>query len=133
MSTQTKATATKYIGDLHHEHMMWLNNLQFRKEEIGILEHRMEDIVRRNNGTDVLAELEHFQNQYIRQREVIDVLRHDIKQHENMLEKEAKDHPIAIDHKHFADHTDLRDRMETFDKLYMELKGEFHRWVAKWM
>ena len=42
-----------------------------------------------------MAELEHFQNQYIRQREVIDVLRHDIKQHENFLEKEAKEHPIG--------------------------------------
>jgi hypothetical protein len=133
MTTATQPKAHKYIGDLHHEHMMWLNTLQFRKEEISILERRMEDIVRRNNQQEVMAELEHFQNQYIRQREVIDELRHDVKQHENELEKEAKDHPVAIDHRHFADHTELRDRMEMFEKLYMELKDDFYRWVSKWM
>gem|GEM_PF-5552874 len=25
MNTTTKAQIAKYIGDLHHEHMMWLN------------------------------------------------------------------------------------------------------------
>jgi hypothetical protein len=133
MSTATKAPAHKYIGDLHHEHMMWLNTLQFRKEETAILERRMEEIVRRNNQPDVMAELEHFQNQFIRQHEVIDELRHDVKAHENELEKEAMDHPVAIDHRHFADHDGLRDRMEIFEKIYMELKNEFYRWASKWM
>lgn len=133
MSTATKNSTHRYIGDLHHEHMMWLNNLQFRKEEIAILERRMEDVVQRNNQPEVMAQLEHFQNQYIRQREVIDELRHDIKQHENFLEKEAKDKPIAVDHRHFEDHTQLRERMEVFEKLYMELKHDFYRWVGQWM
>lgn len=133
MTTATKPSPTRYLGDLHHEHMIWLNNLQFRKEEIGILERRMEEVVTRNNQPEVMAQLEHFQNQYIRQREVIDELRHDIKQHENFLEKEAKDKPVAIDRRHFEDHTELRDRMETFEKLYMELKHDFYRWVGQWM
>ncbi|MBX2980181.1 MAG: hypothetical protein KF905_12860 [Flavobacteriales bacterium] len=133
MSTSTKASKAVYIDDLHHDHMMWLNVLRFCKDEIGIFERRMEDVVRRNNAPEVMAELEHFQNQYIREREVIDELKHDIKQHENMLEKEAIAHPIAIDHRHFTDHTELRERMATFEKLYGELKQEFMRWVGRWM
>ena len=122
-----------HIGDLHSDHTMWVNTLDFCKQEIGIFEHRMEEIAKRNTGKEVMAELEHFQNQYIRQREVIDVLRHDIKQHENFLEKESVEHPTAIDHRSFGDHTELRNQMETFEKLYHELKNEFYRWVAKSM
>jgi hypothetical protein len=80
-----------------------------------------------------MAQLEHFQNQFIREREVIDELRHDIKQEENLLEKEMKDHPVAIEHRYFKDHVELRGRFETFEKLYRELKQEFQRWLVQWM
>ena len=43
------------------------------------------------------------------------------------------EHPTAIDHRSFGDHTELRNQMETFEKLYHELKNEFYRWVAKCM
>ena len=132
-ATTTSKATHKYIGDLHFDLQTWLNALRFYRDEIMIFEHRMEEIARRNNGSEVMAELEHFQNQYIREREVIDELRHDLKQHENLLEKEAKDHPIAVEHRYFSDHGDLRDRMMTFEKLYKELKEDFVRWLAKWM
>lgn len=129
--TMTMTTAAKrvHLSDLHTEHMLWLNALAFYKEEIGILEKRLEHVAKRNTQREVLAELEHFQNQYIREREVIDELRHDVKQHENVLEKEVKDHPIAVDHRLFVDHTDLRERMETFERLYKDLKKELFRWL----
>ena len=133
MTTATQPHTHVYIGDLHFDHMEWLNALQFYKDDITVLEHRLEDIVRRNTNGEVMAELEHFQNQFIREREVIDELRHDIKQEENRLEKEAKDHPVAIDHRYFTDHSELRDRMVTFEKLYRELRSEFNRWSAKRM
>ncbi|WKZ67557.1 MAG: hypothetical protein QY325_06430 [Flavobacteriales bacterium] len=133
MTTATQTAKHANFADLHFDHMEWINALKFYKDEVGIFEHRLEDIVRRNNKTEVLAELEHFQNQFIREKEVIDVLRHDIKEHENFLEKESKENPVAIDHRHYHDHAGLRDRFQTFEKLYRELKGEFHQWLAKRM
>jgi hypothetical protein len=133
MTTATKTNGTKHLSDLHFEHQVWLNTLQFCKDEITIFERRMGELATRNTNSTLLAELEHFQNQYIRQREVIDVLRHDIKQHENFLEKESLEHPTAIDRRSFTDHAELRNQMETFEKLYRELKDEFYRWVAKSM
>jgi hypothetical protein len=132
MSTAT-ALKRVHIGDLRNDQREWLNALAFYKEDIVILEHRLEDIVRRNNKQEVMAELEHFQNRFIREREVIDELRHDIKQEENVLEKELRDHPVAIEHRYFTDHTDLRDRFTIFEKLYRELKQEFQQWLGKWM
>jgi len=98
----------------------------------------MEEVKQRNNRPDVEAGLEHFQvryvsHQFIRQHEVIDELRHEVKAHEKELEKEAKDNPVAVDHRHFTDHSGLRDRVEIFEKIYMELKSDFYRWVAKWV
>ena len=128
--SQTLTEKRVHLQDLHSDHQLWLNTLRFCKDEITIFEHRLEDIAKRNTVTEVMAELEHFQNRYIREREVIDELRHDIKQHENHLEKFAIEHPVAVDHVLFTDHSGLRDRLSTFEKLYHELKVEFMRWLA---
>jgi seryl-tRNA synthetase len=127
----TTATKRVHITDLHSDHSLWLNSLSFFKEEINILERRLEEVAKRNTESDVLAHLEHFQNQYIRQREVIDELRHDIKQHENSLEHAVKENATAVDHRLFPDHTDLRDRVITFEKLYADLKAELMRWLSE--
>ena len=121
------------FSDLHFEHQVWLNTLQFCKDEIAIFERRMGELATRNTDKALLAELEHFQNQYIRQREVIDELRHELKQHENALEKEVRDHPVAVEHRLFHDHTTHREAMATFEKLYRELKTDFQHWLAKRM
>lgn len=128
--SQTLTDKRVHLQDLHSDHQLWLNTLGFCKDEIVIFEHRMEHIAKRNTVSEVMAELEHFQNQYIRQSEVIDELRHDIKQHENHLEKFTIDHPVAVDHVLFQDHTSFRERVHTFEKLYGELKAEFMRWLA---
>ena len=128
--SQTLTEKRVHLQDLHSDHQLWLNTLRFCKDEITIFEHRLEDIAKRNTVTEVMAEHEHFQNRYIREREVIDELRHDIKQHENHLEKFAIEHPVAVDHVLFTDHSDLRERLSTFEKLYHELKVEFMQWLA---
>jgi hypothetical protein len=67
--------ARVHIADLHSDHKLWLNALGFYKQGVGLLENRLADIARRNTAQEVMAELEHFQNQYIRQKEVIDTVR----------------------------------------------------------
>ena len=86
-----------HISDLHFELNLWLNEFKFYKDEIQIFNHRLEEIVSKNTGMEVMSEVEHFQNQYIRQSEVIDVLRHEVKQHENMLENEVKKLNLKIE------------------------------------
>ncbi|MBS1583861.1 MAG: hypothetical protein JST66_16805 [Bacteroidetes bacterium] len=122
-----------HITDLHSDHRIWLNALTFYKEEIGILEHRLQEIAERNTGTDVRAELEQFQNRFIRQREVIDELRHDLTVHEDALMREAREHPIAIDHHLFQDHVAQREAMDRFEELYRQLKAELMRWLMERM
>lgn len=131
MSTTKEARV--HISDLHSDHRIWQNALEFYKQEVGLLEERIAEIAERNTAQDVRAEVEQFQNRYIRQREVVDILRNKINHHADALAREYKDHPVAIDHRLFADHTGLREEMITFEKLYRELKDELNRWLTKWM
>ncbi len=130
MSSSTKHI---YMKDLHFELKVWLNELNFFKEEVGFFENRLMEVARKNTDREMMIELEHFQNQFIRQKEVIDETRHDVKQAENQLELFAHDHPIASDHIYFDDHGSLRESMNIFRDIYTDLKKNFLRFLAKWM
>ena len=56
------------LYDVHQEHAEWISKLNFYKDDIKIFNTRLEEIVSKNNGEEVLAEVERFQNQFIIQR-----------------------------------------------------------------
>jgi hypothetical protein len=119
------------IGELHEEHVEWTSTLSFAKDELSVFERRLAEVTERNTKPEVLAQVEHFQNQFIRQHEVIDELRHAVNEHEQFLRKEATERPDTITHRRFGDHAVLRDQMATFEKLLKELKDEFQLWLAE--
>jgi hypothetical protein len=122
-----------YITDLHYEHRLWLNELKFYKEELAILEARLGEIVSKNTNNEAEAGVESFQNRFDLQREHISELKHRIKKHESFLAEYAQEHPIAVDHVHFTDHTDIRENVDRFRELYQEVKHDFNRFAVKWM
>jgi len=123
-----------YLSDLHFEHKVWMNELNFFEDEIQTFEHRLEELAKQNlTNREVMVELEHFQNQFIRQKDVINDLKHDIRMHEQYLNKIVKANPDEVDQPKFKDHALLRERMEIFRKIYLELKSEFFSYAAKWI
>lgn len=122
-----------YISDLHFEHIAWNSELSFQKDELKIFENRLEEVASRWTKKEVLIQVEHFQNNFIRHNEVIDTLKHNINSHEKELADFAEDHPVAVDHAHFKDHTSLRDEVETQRKLYEALKTDFLRFLTQTM
>ncbi|MBK7409893.1 MAG: hypothetical protein IPJ40_18700 [Saprospirales bacterium] len=123
-----------YLSDLHCEHKVWMNELNFFEDEIMTFEHRLEELAKQNlTKREVMVELEHFQNQFILQKEVINELKHDIRMHEQYLTEVAEANPTAADQPKFQDHGNLRERMETFRKIYLDLKTEFFQYAAKWI
>lgn len=123
----------KTIYELHGEHRVWLNKLSFYKDELSIMGNRISEIAHKNTAKEVLSLVERFQNQLIIQKEQIDILNHDIKQHESQLEAAVLHNPTAVDHQKFSDHPEQRDRVETFEKMFNELRGELIRFLSKWM
>jgi hypothetical protein len=131
MSVATKKFI--YISDLHYEHRLWRNELSFYKEELVILSERLKEIILKNSENKVGVHVESYQNRFDLQRDHISELKHRIKKHDQFLADFAETHPIAVDHVHFQDHTNLRDDMDRFRELYYELKTEFNKFAVRWM
>lgn len=125
--------STESIYKQHEENENWLENLSFYEQELGILQKRLAEIVDKNTDEKILAESEHFQNQFIVQKDNIDEIKHAVKQNENFLEDNIEENPVAVDHRKVEYHTKEKDLVETFEKNYAELKSEFEEFVAKWL
>jgi hypothetical protein len=126
--------ATISIRSLHMEYQLWTRELIFYKEEIKIFEDHLTALLRRNNRNGVPAQVEHFQNQFILQKEVIDYLKHDLQVSERQLAACVYEMSgDGIDNIKMDNHGNLRERMTTFRKIYRELKNEFRRFEIHWM
>jgi len=133
MSTKTKKKKPIYMSDLHYEHKLWERQINFQVDELEIFKHRLEEVVTRWTDQEILAQVEHFQNTFIRYKEVLDIQLHDIKLQEEALVKFVREHPVASDHVHFQDHTKLRDDVETQLEMFFDTKKDFVRFLTKAM
>ncbi|OFY83058.1 MAG: hypothetical protein A3F72_18855 [Bacteroidetes bacterium RIFCSPLOWO2_12_FULL_35_15] len=123
----------KPLNYLHEDHKKWLEEVLFYKDEVKIFTKRLEEIASRNTGIDVQKQVEHFQNQFIIQKEKLDMLQHDLNIHEQWLAIYAKEHPSHIEEELFADHAVMRRQINMFEKIYTELKTEYLDFLEKWM
>jgi len=121
------------IYSQHFEHTEWLNALSFYKDELQIMKKRLDEIVKKNNAKDVLAQVEHFQNQFIIQEKNADDLREDIKDDEKKLAANVISNPIATDHRKIEDHSFERGEVTVFEKNFEDLRKEFKTFLFKWM
>lgn len=124
---------TKPITQLHIEHNTWLMKLDFYADEVIIMTKRLEEVASKNTAKDILAQVEHFQNQLILQKENIDEIRHAIKDHENYLENRINENPTASDHRSVNDHPKMRENVNAFEKIFNELRHEFLAFLSKVM
>jgi uncharacterized membrane protein YgaE (UPF0421/DUF939 family) len=116
---------------LHGEHREWLNKLDFYKDDLVVLRQRLEEVAARNTVREIMAQVEHFQNLFIIQRNEIDEFRHAIKEHENELQAVINHNPVALNRQRIADHPEYRERMERFEKLFHEFRAELLQFVSK--
>lgn len=122
-----------YLEDLTSDHKTWRSELQLQKDQLDIFDKRLGETLQRNSDSEVRAYGEQFQNRMIRQREVIDILNHDIGIESNKLSEFAKDHPIAVDHIYFQDHKSLRERIFTNADIFRTFRKEFYTFIEKWL
>lgn len=124
---------TKSIYDLHAEHQEWLNKLKFYEDELKIMQDRVSEIALKYSDKKVLAQVDHFQNQIIIQKEQIDIMGHNIRENEALLQKNINDNPVAVDHRKMEDDIKNRDAVETIDKIFNDLRHEFNTFLSKVM
>ena len=122
------------IRSLHLEYQLWVRELIFYKEEIKIFEDHLQALNNKNTKNKVRAQVEHFQNQFVLQKEVIDVLKHNLNISEKQLASFVYDMSgMGLESIKMDNHPKLREDMITFRKLYKELKNDFRRFESEWM
>lgn len=124
---------TEKIYTQHEENKEWLSNLLFFKDEIKVMEHRLEEIASKNTSKDVLKGVEHFQNQLIIQKNTIDTLKHGVTISEDALRADISKNETAADHRSVKDHTETREQVKQFEKTFKDLKSELNTALIKWM
>lgn len=121
----------KSIRELHFDHELWLIEMAFWKQEIEVLDKYLAAVNASYSDTVVRAEVEHFQNQFIIQLNFINSLKNDVKAQETLISLLEKDiSNKKLQQKKADDEYDIRDRMLTNQKLYVELKQSFKQWLS---
>jgi hypothetical protein len=110
---------------LFNEHLAWLRSIDVYKNALKNLQSSLETIAPNFSNKRTSGRVEQFQNRFIRQGEVIDILRHNIKSHENDLER--LDLPS---NRLFVDHVNLREEYYRFCDLFIEMEQEFYEFVS---
>jgi len=118
---------------VHAEHGEWLKALDFYKEEIHNLERRLADVANRNTAFEARQGIEHFQNQFVIQRNNIDELRHRVHEHEDQMARHSAQHQWNPEEPRDGSHGQIRTDFEALEKVIRELRAEFNLFLVKWI
>jgi hypothetical protein len=122
-----------YNSDLHFEHKQWNQELLFWEDELKSFNSRLSELVSRWTDKDMLAQLEHYQNEFILHEGVINSLRDDIEMHETNMSAHYKNGEDTLNKALVKTHIEFRKRMETQRHIYNDLKKEFFHFLSKYM
>ena len=111
----------------------WKGELDFWKDELKSFNNRLSELVTRLEDKKVLAQLSHYQNQFILHGGVIEDLEETIEEHEARIAGQSKTGSDALDTKLAKQHIEFRNKIETQRHIYAELKKEFFRFLEKYM
>jgi 3-dehydroquinate dehydratase len=121
------------IFNQHAENTDWMNRLDFYKTEIQILKNLLGEVAEKNTAEDVQKQVEHYENQFMVQRNNIDLLAHNIQLNEDKLQKEIVSNPVAVDHRKMAYHQTEKEFIDFFETNFNEVRHDFKVFAAKWM
>ena len=120
-------------ASMHFEHEQWKGELAFWKGELKFFNSKLSELVARWTNKDVLAKLEHYQNEFILHGGVIQDLQETIEKHETRIAGQSKTGKNALDVHLTKEHVAFRNKIETQRQIYSDLKKEFFRFLEKYM
>lgn len=121
---------TEGLTELSAEHARWLQGLDFYRDEVGRLEERLKAFASGGMSSGSAGEVEHFQNQFIIQRNTIDELRHSIGGHVSRFGHAVSQGGHRSVSRMDEGHGPLREGYESFERVMNGLRQEFDRFIA---
>jgi len=120
----------KHIKNLNND---GLRGIAFYKQELGILQERLQEIAADNTAREVQEKVEHFQNQFLIHGNHLDVLKHDIHVNDEDMEADIMITGTQVSQSVADEHTRIHERYQTEEKILNDLRKEFNRFAAEWM
>lgn len=115
-------------SDLEQIHE-WKAAIESTRDAVRSMRSQLELLTLQKTDDESRVQIEHFQNQFIRQMEVADEMHHDLKQSAKKISNNGQ-LIVLHDDRPVDDPEVLQDRMHTFMKLYNELEKEFNDFIT---
>ena len=118
------------LKQLQHETDTWKRSLGFMMDENVHLKNRLSEILKNNFDQNLLEDAESFHSGFIKEDELISLLRNDIVELDKFLLRETfEDGKISKD----LDRTvkKLRKNMDITEKQFSRLKSEFNSYLSE--
>ncbi|MBI3138646.1 MAG: hypothetical protein HYZ15_08690 [Sphingobacteriales bacterium] len=115
------------------DHTIWQKGFGFYKDELDIMESRLSQVAGSNTTFEARQGVEHFQNQFIVQRNNIDELKHEVNLYIEKLGADALKHGGRMETGMISEHTVLHQKYEDFERVMNILRHEFNEYLSKWM
>lgn len=122
-----------HISHISSEYADWLRSADFYKEEISILTNRLAEVSQKYTREDVKSEIEHFQNQFLIQVNNLEQLSHDVREHEKHMSDDAEKLAQHLSNHTLAEHDAMRDRFQTLERVILDLRHEFNKFLSRYM
>ena len=126
-------TAVIFNSDLNFEHKQWRRELFFWEDELKSFQNRLDELVKRWTDKNMLAQLEHYQNQFIIQEAKIIQFQDAIFLHETNIAAHYKKGEDVLNEDLVKKHIEFRNNMEVQRNIYSNLKKEFYKFLSEYM
>lgn len=120
----------KHIKNLNND---GLRGIAFYKQELGILQERLQEVAADNTAREVQEKVDHFQNQFLIHGNCLDELKHDIHANDQAIEAELLLTGDLVSEGTATEHKSIHERYVDEEKIFNGLRQEFNRFAAEWM
>jgi len=111
--------------EVEGQHQAWSNELNEIVEELAQYEKKLTEIASPSNK----KKIEHFQNQFFIQRNIIAELKNDIKKHDFAIERGGKKPFDPMQSSDLNYHDNIAEKVSTELKIIDELRKEFQTFL----
>ncbi len=115
----------------HKELKEWRSAMELFMQELQGYNHRLNDVAGKNNKDVVLKQVEHFQNQFIVQKDNIQTMLHEIKIQEQNIAEDVRRDKILDETDIIGNQSFLREKVHTTEKIFVALKHDFYSFLAR--
>ena len=115
----------------HHQDDDWKRELEFYVDELAILTSRLSEYIGHNGRQKTQVKAAQFENEFIKLREQIDTLAHDIKIRERKVENKAINEPDHVDEEVKTANDKMLEKMMALGGKMVTTRYEFNRFIAK--